>query len=159
DRQAAAGAREAPGCAPMTPRVTRRALVAAAVAAVLVGSTTRAAAQAWVPPRGEGAVSVQFQDALVLYHLLPTVQRDRGRIRGETLLADATYGVTDKLAVSVSLPFVTSKYDGQRPHDETTDNGQFHSTFQDFRFDVRYNVARKGLVLEPFIGTVVRTAS
>jgi len=139
----------------MTPRLTTRPLLAAAFAGALAGSTAPAAAQAWVPPRGEGAVSIQVQDALVVHHLLPTVQRDRGRIRAETLLADVTYGVTDKLAVSMSIPFVSSQYQGTRAHDPVIDNGRFHSTFQDFRFDVRYNLARNGLVLTPFAGTIL----
>jgi hypothetical protein len=50
---------------------------------------------------------------------------------------------------------VTSRYRGLTPHDPATDNGAFHSTFQDFRFDLRYNVSRKGLVFTPFAGTIV----
>jgi hypothetical protein len=33
------------------------------------------------------------------------------------------------------------------------DNGKFHGTLQDFRFDLRYNLTTKGVVLTPFIGT------
>jgi hypothetical protein len=121
----------------------------------LLGGATPVLAQAWTPPQGEGTVSVQFQDAFVKYHLLPTVRRDRGQIRGETLMADFTYGISDKVAVSIALPFVASRYRGSTPHDPATDNGAFHSTFQDLRFDIRYNISRKGLVFTPFAGTIV----
>src|SRR5262245_3793513 len=81
---------------------------------LLCASPSPVLAQAWTPPQGEGTVAVQFQDAFVKYHQLPTVRLDRGHIRGETLLVDVTYGITDKAAVSVALPYVASKYNGPR---------------------------------------------
>ena len=123
--------------------------------AVLWASATPAFAQAWTPPKGEGTVALQFQDAFIKYHQLPTVRVDRGHIRGETMLVDFTYGITDKTAVSVGLPYVASKYTGLRPHPTVIDDGAYHSTFQDFRFDFRYNVWRKRLVLTPFAGTIL----
>ena len=134
---------------------TRRAIGALALGITLLGRSTPARAQAWTPAQGEGTVSVQFQDAFVRYHQLPTVRLDRGHIRGETVQVDFTYGITDKVAVSVALPYVSSKYDGDRPHQTAIDNGAYHSTFQDFRFDVRYNISRKGLVVTPFVGTIL----
>jgi hypothetical protein len=132
---------------------------AALTVALLLTASTTAFAQAWTPAQGEGTVAIQFQDAFVKYHQLPTVRLDRGHIRGESLIVDFTYGVTDKLAVSVALPFVTSKYDGPNPHrhddGSTLDTGAYHSTFQDFRFDVRYNVSRRGFVLTPFVGSIM----
>jgi hypothetical protein len=121
----------------------------------VVGLSTSAWAQAWTPAQGEGAVTVQFQDAFIKYHQLPTVRLDRGHIRGETMLVDFTYGLTDRIAVSVALPYVASKYDGTRPHSTGLDNGSYHSTFQDFRFDIRYNITRKGFVVTPFAGTIL----
>ena len=35
------------------------------------------------------------------------------------------------------------------------DDGAYHAAFSDFRFDVRYNVAKKGMVLTPFVGAIV----
>lgn len=128
---------------------------AAVMTMAVVGTSTSARAQAWTPGQGEGAVTVQFQDAFVKYHQLPTVRLDRGHIRGETMLADFTYGVTDRIAVSVALPYVASKYNGSRPHPTVLDDGSYHSTFQDFRFDIRYNITRSGFVLTPFAGTIL----
>ena len=147
----------------------------AAVLLVPVAVTAFAAparAQAYLPARGEGSVSVLFNDTDVLNHYftasaddgsLINVRADRGRIRSESLLVDVTYGLTDKIAVSIGIPWVASKYTGPFPHvlasDLTTpnpvDDGSYYSTFQDFRFDLRYNVTKKGMVLTPFIGSIV----
>jgi hypothetical protein len=136
---------------------------AALTVAFLCASSTPVLAQAWTPAQGEGTVAVQFQDAFVKYHQLPTARLDRGHIRGESLLVDFTYGLTDKVAVSVALPYVASKYNGPFPHirndGSTLDTGASHSTFQDFRFDVRYNVSRRDFVLTPFVGSIVPSHS
>jgi hypothetical protein len=74
-----------------------------------------------------------------------------------------TYGLTDDVAVSIGIPWVASKYNGPFPHPLATDfstpspldNGAYHSTFQDFRFDVRYNITKRGMVLTPFVGSIV----
>lgn len=136
---------------------------AISLAVTLLGYSTAVQAQAWTPAQGEGTVSVQFQDAFVKYHQLPTVRLDRGHIRGETLALDFTYGITDKLAIRASLPYVASKYDGTRPHllapnfsqPNPVDDGTYHPTFQDFRFNVHYNISRRGLVVTPFIATII----
>ena len=60
---------------------------------------------------------------------------------------EAEFGLTDRLAVSVSLPYIRSKYGGSTPHlvggsgrRQEWDDGEYHGTFQDFRFGVRFNV-------------------
>jgi hypothetical protein len=139
-----------------------RIAAAALVPLIMTVSAPPARAQAWLPPQGEGTVSVLFSDVFAKYHYLPTTPLDFGHIRTETLLVDVTYGLTDKVAVTVGIPWVASKYTGAFPHplaDLTgvtpLDDGGYHQTFQDFRFDVRYNVTKKGLVLTPFIGSIV----
>lgn len=130
---------------------------------LMAASASPARAQAWLPPQGEGAVSVMFQDGFFKYHALPTVRVDAGHIRSKTLLVDVTYGVTDKLAISFGVPWVAARYNGSNPHPlsltnptpNPIDDGTYHSTFQDFRFDVRYNITRRGVVLTPFIGTAL----
>ncbi len=142
----------------MTPRAALAVLVPLAAAM----STSSARAQAWVPPQGEGTVSVLFSDVLAKYHYLPTTRQDFGQIRAETLLVDLTYGLTDQIAISVGIPWVASRYNGAFPHPlmdltgvSPLDDGTYHQTFQDFRFGVRYNVARRAVVLTPFVGTTV----
>jgi len=136
-------------------------------ALVLVGAgASHASAQAWVPAQGEGTVSFMFQDQYFKYHLFGTTQVDAGPIYSKSMLMDVTYGVTDKFAFSLALPVVFTKYTGPSPHplaDQSGPNpidlGTWNGTAQDFRFDVRYNVTRnlgnKGIVLTPFVGSIM----
>lgn len=116
-----------------------------------------ARAQAWTPLQGEGSVTISFQNTFVREHAFGTaLQLDRGHIRSSSLIVDFGFGITDKVAVGVSLPYVSSKYTGPYPHPTALDNtGGYHSTFQDVRFDVRWNVSRSGFVITPFVGTIV----
>jgi len=147
----------------------RVASIAVAVLTMLALTSASARAQAWLPAQGEGTVSVLFQDALAKYHFLPTTAVDRGHIQSDSLMVDVTYGLTDKIAVSIGIPWVASKYTGSTPHPlvdrsgpipvlygvNPIDDGSYHQTFQDFRFDVRYNITKRGLVLTPFVGSVM----
>jgi hypothetical protein len=122
----------------------------------LAATAPRALAQAWVPARGEGAVSVAFQDIAVTKHLASSTRVDAGRIDTRVILTDVTYGVTDRIAVDLALPLVASKYTGNRPHPGTTiDDGTYRTDFTDLRFALRYNVSRDGAVITPYIGSIV----
>src|SRR5262245_62050940 len=125
------------------------------VATILLGCPSSAQSQAWTPARGDGTVSVQVQDAFVKYHELPTIRLDRGHIRSQTVMIDFTYGINDRVAVSASLPYVASKYHGSRPHASALDDGSYHATFQDFQFDIRYNLTRRRLVVTPFASAII----
>jgi hypothetical protein len=113
--------------------------------------------QAWLPQAGDGAVSVIYQNQLVRNHLLDdggTV--DAGHIKSDSVLLDFTYGLTDKLALNINLPFIETVYHGVRAHPGAAiDDGRPHGTLQDFRLDVRYNVRDKGIVLTPFVDLIV----
>ena len=130
-------------------------LISAAVLAVPASGW----AQAWLPAKGEGYVSTIYTNVFTDTHYLPTTRYDIGRIYSNVFLLDATYGVADRIAVSVSLPLVFSRYQGVNPHPGTQsivmDDGTWHSTFQDFRFNLRYNAVRGPLVITPFIGSAL----
>jgi hypothetical protein len=60
----------------------------------------------------------------------------------------------------LALPFIEGKYLGTSPHLAVRgqpgtvvelDDGNYHGGLQDFRFDVRYNVSRKALMVTPFV--------
>jgi hypothetical protein len=130
------------------------ATIAALACAPILG--TDAMAQAWVPSRGEGSVSIAFQDMKVTKHLAATVSVEAGNIDTNVLLADATFGLTDRIAVDVALPLVRSRYRGPFGHPQTDiDDGGYRSSFSDVRFAVRYNLVRDGAVITPYIGSVV----
>ncbi len=83
-------------------------------------------------------------------------RRTAGQIDTYVLLGDLSYGLTDKLAVDLGVPLVTSKYRGSGGHPGTDiDDGTYRSTVTDFRMSVRYNITRKGMVFTPYLGTVV----
>ena len=118
------------------------------------GTAATARAQAWLPAKGEGTVSVLFTNVLSKDHYLPDERFDFGHIDSNTMLFDVTYGVSDRLAVTAGLPVVMSRYRGSAPHRPITlDDGAWHTTAQDFRFGLRYGLARGPVMVTPFIGT------
>jgi len=111
-------------------------------------------AQAWVPLKGEGSVSILYQDLYVEDHLRANGSReDRGQVSSQGLLFDATYGLTDRLAVTLGAPVVRARYTGRAPHPNVQDNGASHAGFQDIRLGVRYNLVRGPVTVTPFVGT------
>jgi hypothetical protein len=125
------------------------------VTVVFLCDAPAAHAQAWVPSRGEGAVSIQWQNMLTKDHFVPTYRVDIGHVQSNVMVIDVTYGVTDKLALDVSLPYIASKYTGTQPHPTRLDDGSYHATLQDLRFAVRYNVRAGRLALTPYVGTIM----
>ena len=124
-----------------------------------LGGAADAAAQLSLPQRGEGYVSVVYSTTTSDKHYLPTTRYDLGRIDSHALLADITYGLTDRLAVSVGLPLVVARYIGDQPHqpgnEDRLDDAHWHATWQDFRFGLSYSAAKGPIVLTPFVGGVV----
>ena len=112
-------------------------------------------AQAWLPPKGEGFVSLTYQNLYVRNHLDYRGQKeDVGHIKANNLLMGVSYGITDRLALSIELPYIFSKYSGPFPESDL-DDGSYHRTFQDFRFDLRYNALQRPFVLTPFFAAVL----
>src|SRR5262249_41430710 len=99
-----------------------------------------ARAQAWIPSPGEGTVSIQYQNIFSRDHFYPTTPVDIGHIESHAVVFDLSYGLTEKIALDVALPYITSKYEGDQPHPTSLDDGVYHGTTQDFRFAIRYNL-------------------
>jgi hypothetical protein len=123
-------------------------------------------AQAWVPLGGDGSVSIDYQNFDSPGHFNFLGQRIGGGTQSHTVLFEVEYGITDRVAIAVALPYITAKYTGEGPACpgcaasvgfavSHLDDGAYHGNVQDFRFGVRYNVLRKGLLLTPFLGGVV----
>ena len=125
------------------------------------------AAQAFLPPPGEGNVTTTYQNSFARGHLDLNGQRmpgESGRdpVRGHSFRWEAEYGLNDRLAVSASLPFVTARYGGLSPHrfdhsgqPSTLDDGTYHGSFQDFQFGVRYRITSRPLTITPFVEAIV----
>jgi hypothetical protein len=114
-------------------------------------------AQAWLPEEDQGAIAIVYQNAGVHDHLLPDGTRiDAGHIQSHAVLLDFTYGLTDRLALNVNIPYITSRYRGTHPHlASTLDDGTYHGTFQDFRGNVRYALVRGATAITPYIDVIV----
>jgi len=117
-------------------------------------------AQAWLNASGQGTVSLLYQYGFDRYHAMSQGEAvDRGHTTLQAVMLDLDYSLTDRLAVRIALPFIEGKYDGTQPHlwvrgQPNTmvelDDGRYHGSLQDFRFDVRYNVSRRKLMITPF---------
>ena len=132
-------------------------------------------AQAMVEPKGTGSITLSYQYAYVDQHLFGTGENyrvlsngvqtsDLGTLSSHAIYADFAYSITDKVAFSVSLPFITRKYtapdhplgpgvgahtlaDGSIP----LDDGNYHGSFADLGFRVRYSLWTRPLYITPFI--------
>jgi len=131
------------------------------------------AAQAWLPPKGEGSVSFGLQTISFAGHFDTSGNRlqGAGKSRATNLLLGISYSFTDRFTAELSLPYVITKYTGN-PADLTfgsplfvpavLDDGSSHSAFQDFHLDLHYNVLRdskrpglRDLAVTPFFSFII----
>lgn len=140
------------------------ALAPLAVALVLSLSWVAAArAQAWLPPKGEASVTLGISRDFADQHTddngnnltLPTGE-GWGSMTWNEVRPVLGYGITDRLAVRLSVPFVISKYVGPVPHPplpghENLDDGNWHSAFGDFYAQLRFRATKGSLVATPFL--------
>ena len=114
-------------------------------------------AQAWLPTKGEGAIGLTFGDYGFDGHFDGEGRRiPYGGTNGLSLAGDLTYGVTDRFAITASLPYVASKFTGTFPPGVLLGpldmDRRYHGDFQDFRGELRYMVLAEDLALTPFVG-------
>jgi hypothetical protein len=130
-----------------------------------------ASGQAWLPPKGEASLALGYGNIFVNKHYLGTsanpgdnVENDFGHIRSQSIQIAVSYGVSDRFAISVALPYILTKYYGTPgqnffPHTITIDDGQYHGIFQDFRIDVDYQLLRGPVAVAPFVAAVIPSHS
>ena len=136
-----------------------------------------AAGQAWVPEKGEGSFSTTYNFISSAGHFRTDGSKAaEAAAKSQGVLFDFEYGVTNKFAVTVSLPIVAVRYASSNPASSVLltlfnqtmsaaaprtyshgflDDGSYHATAQDFRLEARYNLASRPFVVTPFIGLVV----
>ncbi len=137
-------------------------------------------AQAYVSSKGTGAISVSYQNSFVNQHLFShgetfIITKDNqvvsllGQIRFQAVFFDVSYSITDKLAVSGYIPYITGKFieDGGSPSNQfgnahvvvapdgtksvPIDDGNYHGGFQDIGLRLRYNVTSYPVYVTPFV--------
>jgi hypothetical protein len=143
----------------MIPR-TRRSTLSGCALLIAIAPHNLTHAQAWLPSRGEGQVTVTYENIYVRDHFDYTGKRfDGGPIRTNTVVTTFEYGITNKLTLDSQLTHVTSKYEGfvpPVPHGPP-DTGVYHPMFQDALVGVRYNVTSRGLFVTPFVAASIPT--
>lgn len=122
--------------------------------AVVVMSSTSAFAQAWTPGAGSGSVWLIAQTLHADAHT-----EGEGRLvhnidlRAHSLTAAFDYGLTDRMALSVSLPYTSSRYRGPVPHaGSLVDDGNYHGAVSDLDVEIRYKVVDRAVVFTPSVG-------
>ncbi len=141
------------------PRI-RRGLLSLLFCLFAASAAEPARAQAWLPPSGEAWISLGYGNMFSRNHYTGVVnysgEEDVGHIRSQTVGMTLGYSVTNRLAVDVSLPFVTSKYYGPKAHPGSdADDGRYHGIFQDYRFNIAYQVLNGNVALTPFFTAVI----
>src|SRR6266550_1620825 len=109
---------------------------------------------------GDISLTTSYQHVTTTKHYFSYGEAiDRGHIHSDILLLSIDYALTDRLALSAGLPYVFSKYNGDFPHPTLNDNGATHSTTQDYRVDLRYNIKAGEFVVTPTAGFVAPSRS
>jgi hypothetical protein len=135
----------------------------AAALGVSLWTVAAAHAQAWLPPKGEATFTLGLGRSFADQHTdddgnnltLPTGE-GWGSMTWNDVDPVLGYGITDRLAVRVSLPFVISKYEGDVAHPplpdhQNLDDGNWHSTFGDFAAQLRFKATSGSLVVTPLL--------
>jgi hypothetical protein len=131
--------------------------------AFVIGFASEVAAQAFIPAAGDGTVSVSYQ-SLVTHgqngvsgeRLFPDQPQDLTETHALVWYVD--YGLSDRIAVHASLPYMAVRYEGQNPHligikgqPSNLDDGTYHGSFQDFYFGTRFKLVQSSrFALTPF---------
>ena len=130
----------------------------AAFAAVLVVPAS-ATAQAFTPPARVGSVTVAWQWIDNTGHILTDgTFFPRGQSVTSSLLAEVDYGITERLAATVAIPFVFARYTGQHPPFSGLERDAcrcWQESFQDFSIGGRYRLGDDFWALTPQVRLVI----
>jgi len=118
-----------------------------AIIRLCFASASYADAQAWVPQRGQGTVTVSYQRISNTGHRLSDgFLVEGGQSLNMAAYIEGDYGVTDRLSFAAGLPYVFGKYTDPNPPPPPIPylpRDQCHcwqSGWQDFGLTARYNV-------------------
>ena len=138
--------------------------VSLVVLGVQVARAPSVRAQPWVPPRGEGTVSLTYQNYYVTGHFdLLGRENTNGATHTKSLAVEIDVGLTDTFGLSVSLPFIASKYTGPPSYRVAgivtvpgpLDDGTYHAAFQDLRVELRRIFPAGPVGVAPFVGVSI----
>jgi hypothetical protein len=128
---------------------------------VMHGYCSVVTAQAWTPGKGEGTVSLTYQNYDVAGHYDARGRKNNnGGTQSHALITEVDYGITDRVSLTVGLPFIASKYTGPdvyfvggvETHPGPLDDRTYHGAFQDVRLEVRGLFWAGPIPVAPFLG-------
>jgi hypothetical protein len=132
---------------------------------IQVGGAADVGAQS-VPPRGEGTIALTYQNYYVTGHFdLLGRKNTNGGTHSKSVIAELDYAVTDTIGLTVSLPFIASKYTGSSSYivrgfqtfPGPLDDGSYHSAFQDLHVEVRRAFLAGPVAVAPLVGASLPT--
>lgn len=136
----------------------RRGCIVAALS-LLLGGSTHVDAQAFTPSKGLFSLTTLYQVVDNTGHRLTDgfMLRD-GQSISMGALVEGEYGVTDRFAVSLGLPYIWAKYKGvgPTPANLPVDSCRcWHSGLADFTGTARYRFGDGALAFAPVIGITI----
>jgi hypothetical protein len=149
---------------PSGERIRRWALAAVPALVAAWGGETLAHTQTsvGVPGQGNGSVQVTLQHITITERELKFLREEFGEITLRSAYLSLDYGLTDRLALQLVVPFKSNRYIGDQPHDpglldnprgeRLRDDGHFHSNWGDWGGDLRYLWLTEPVAVTPFIG-------
>jgi hypothetical protein len=154
----------------LSQRARRTSLLVALLLGAVVAMPAAAQFQVTTPAKGEGTVTVALQNLFIADHTdyKGTHNPHGGSITTNSAFFNVEYGLTDRWALSVGLPFRSSKFVGPPNHDPAhldddhgqyfQDDGDFHAGWQDWSLSLRYAWVRKKWLVTPYLlyGTPAR---
>lgn len=120
-------------------------------------------AQAWVPGKGQGSLSVTYQQIKITRRSASDgVAHPFGEILYRAIYVGADYGLSERWAISMSIPFKSNRYTGDDPHDPRIrlfppndqrflDDGDYHGGWADWSASLRYQWRAEPFLITPFI--------
>jgi len=147
-------------------------ILAGLTVGVLAAASARG--QAWLTPKGEAWLAFGYGNLYGRDHWEMNPVPDEpsstyyGSMRTQTLGLIVGYGITDRFALTASIPFVTSRYRGPYPHEAdgtddgvhsapilTSDDGQYHGYLTDYRINLGFQALSGTVAVAPFVTAVI----
>ena len=144
--------------------MTSRALWTAVV--VQLATAAPLQSQPWVPPEGEGTVSVTYQNYYVTGHFNILGQENtNGATHAKAMIAEVDFGLSDTIGLTVTLPFIATKYTGPEEyvvggiptHPGPLDDRKYHGAFQDVRVEARRVCFAGPIAFAPLVSVSIPT--
>jgi hypothetical protein len=136
--------------------------------ALQVGLASQASAQAFIPAAGEGTISASYENVVTRgQHGVNVTANasasDFGVTDTHAVIWYVEYGLSDRIAVHSSLPYMQVRYNGPVRHTigfnlqpSNVDDGTYHGSFQDFYVGTRFKLVQSSrFALTPFAEVIL----